>query len=630
MILAKRAFSIKSSVKKFLFFIVLLVLQARLYSQVDSTVIINGEAPKKAWIMESSIDSTLLYLSTNEEEKFSIKNSTQRTDTVLNNLHNYYQMGVLGNMGLPSYSLLAEDNSQGGFFKWMNLNNRNDLFTNKQPVYFYPAGKVYTKVFAAMGQKLEQVFKILHSQNIKRVNVSLQFNRYSCLGFYLSQKSITDNLLFSSHATTKKGRLGYNFYFLYNKLKYQLNGGIDTGKVNFEENILVQKQLFPVMLSTTKHNIRTSEANLLTFVRLNDTEASASHTLNYEVNYENNYWMNVEGVSDTSKYASTYFHATDGTNEDSVSFKRWDNSFYYRVKSRWLNFYAGYTNEFAHYNQFTIDTMTSNHIIRGGIGGKDEHALVSVSGHYAISGFNAGNYLVNALVKEKLGKFYVVADFHLDRQMPAYMSVVYLSPHFIWSDTLSNIFTHNLKLEVGSDKHHFRIGAFGQEQKNLIYFDTLALPRQYQSSLYALRLYAQKDLKLGPVHINNTAHYQTFSNSDILRLPQLYTFHQLYYEGKLFKNALWLQVGFQARYISSFKANAYMPATNQFYLQNNKEYGNYVFVDFFINAQIERFRFFILASHLNQGLSGANYMLTPNYAMPDRSIKAGLCWMFYD
>ena len=135
---------------------------------------------------------------------------------------------------------------------------------------------------------------------------------------------------------------------------------------------------------------------------------------------------------------------------------------------------------------------------------------------------------------------------------------------------------------------------------------------------------------MGPIHFNNQVNYQFTENADIIRLPQLNTFHQLYYEGKLFKKNLWLQFGVQARYISSFKANSYMASTNQFYLQNTREYGNYVFADVFLNARIEKFTFFILASHINQGLSGANYMLCPNYPMPDRSIKAGLVWMFFD
>jgi len=108
-------------------------------------------------------DSTVILSSTAGDEVLSIKYSSQKADTVIDNFFNYHQTGVLGNIGLPSYSLLAKENTQSsGFFNWMNLNNQNDLFTANQPIYFYPQGKIYTKVLAVMGQKQEKVFKILH------------------------------------------------------------------------------------------------------------------------------------------------------------------------------------------------------------------------------------------------------------------------------------------------------------------------------------------------------------------------------------------------------------------------------------------------------------------------------------
>lgn len=577
-------------------------------------------------------DSTLLLMSTVEEEKLSIRNSSKAKDTVIDNQFNYYEMGVLGNTGLPSYSLLVKEQpAHNGFFKWMNLNNDNDLLTTNKPVYFYPQGKIYTKVFAAMGQKQEQVFKILHSQNIKRVNISLAFNRYSCFGFYLSQKTLTDNFLLSSHGSTKKGRAGYNFYFLHNKLKYQLNGGIDTAKANFENNILVQKQLFPVMLSATRQNIRTAEVNFKTFLRLNGDSSNVSHFIEYEGNYQSNYWMNFEGLTDTSRYANNYFYSNSGTNKDSVSFRSLQNGLSYKLNSsdRFL-LYLGYKNELNQYRQFDTDTTSMNHIATGGFKIQMQGFLLGLNGQYALSGFNAGNYFLSIHNRVDISEFYVSVDATISKLMPSFMSVSYFSPHFIWSDTLSDISTIVGHSKIGSDKYRFTLGIVNSYQSAPVYFDTLAMPTQFRGTTLVNRVYAQKDLKLGPVHFNNIVNYQTTTNTDIIRLPQLYTTNQLYYEGKLFKKALWLQVGFQARYISAFKANAYMPATNQFYLQNQREYGNYVFADLFINAQIERFRFFVLVSHINQGMSGSNYMLSPNYAMPDRSIKAGLTWMFFD
>ncbi|HXB39380.1 MAG TPA: putative porin [Bacteroidia bacterium] len=577
-------------------------------------------------------DSTEILTSTSSQELFNEKYSQKNKDSILDNLHNYYQTGVLGNIGMPSYSLLAHDNTQNGFFNWMNLNNNNDLFSNKQSVYFYPQGKIYTRVFAAMGQKQEQVFKILHSQNIKRVNISLQFNRYSCFGFYVFQKTITDNLLFSSHAETKNGRLGYNFYYMYNKLKYQLNGGIDSSKANFEKNILAEKQLFPMNLSTAKQNLRTSEVNFSAFFKINADSSCTSHKLVYESNYQSNYWLYTEGAADSSHYAHNYFYAANGSITDSVSFKRFSNSLLYKINySGKFTFFAGYKNEFNHYSQFATDTMNMNHILSSGFNVAGNKFSVSAKGQYVVSGFNANNWQFEGNFFTKVSnQFYFSGNVQANSKMPSYMSTVYYSPHNIWSNTFMNVLTDNAEVKFGSRKYRFSIGVFVQQQQHQVYFDTLALPEQYKGSTLISRFYIQKDLKLGPVHFNNTINYQTTQNTDIIRLPQLNTSHQLYLEAKLFKNNLWLQAGFQARYISSFMANAYSPATNQFYLQNKKEYGNYVFVDFFVNAQIERFRFFLLASHLNQGLSGGNYMLCPNYGMPDRSFKAGLTWMFFD
>jgi hypothetical protein len=579
-------------------------------------------------------DSTILFSSTQNEEMFGIRQSSQKTDTILDNIQNYYQNGVLGNIGLPTYSLLAKDNSySSNFFNWTKLNNSNDLFTDKQPLYFRPSGKVYTKITAVMGQKQEQVFKIQHSQNIKRVNISLLFNRYSCFGFYLNQKTITDNLLASSNYITKNGRWGYNSYLLFNKLKYQLNGGIQGGDTALEQSLFLDKQLLPVNLTTSKQNVRTSSFFFSTFFRLNKSDSSnINHFLIYEGNYQSNYW--IYSGADTGYYKHYYFYSSTGAAlTDSMSVKGLSNSFLYRmnVAGNKFVFYTGYKSEFNHYLQSNIDTLSLNHIARAGFCLNVKNNFFNTNIQYVASGYNQSNYAADAHYLLTLGKnFYFDAKANANKQMAALSLQRYFSPHFIWNNNFANIITQNATIAFGSTKYKFSIGAFVQQQQNAIYFDTLALPKQYNGNAVNGRFFIQKDLKLWHVHFNNIINYQPENNTDFIRLPNIQTFSQLYYEGKLFKNNLWLQVGVQARYVSAYKANAYMPATNQFYLQDSKTYGDYFFADVFLNAQIDRFRFFLMAQHVNQGLTGGNYILCPDYPMPDRSFKAGLVWMFFD
>jgi hypothetical protein len=96
------------------------------------------------------------------------------------------------------------------------------------------------------------------------------------------------------------------------------------------------------------------------------------------------------------------------------------------------------------------------------------------------------------------------------------------------------------------------------------------------------------------------------------------------------KNAARIQVGVSMFYTSAYFANAYMPATAQFYLQDEKKYGNYPFIDFFFNAQVKNVRIFFKVDHLNSGMMGDTYIQTPGNPMNGRAFKIGFSWRFFD
>jgi hypothetical protein len=124
--------------------------------------------------------------------------------------------------------------------------------------------------------------------------------------------------------------------------------------------------------------------------------------------------------------------------------------------------------------------------------------------------------------------------------------------------------------------------------------------------------------------------YQYVPDLVVIRLPEWFGNMSLYYEGSLFKKAMFLQIGASVFYSSDYYANAYMPATGQFYLQSEKKYGNYPYIDVFLNVRIKTVRVFIKVDHLNSGWSGSNYMLAPHYPMNDRLFKFGVSWRFWD
>ncbi len=585
-------------------------------------------------------DSTYYVSSTHTEYAFGLTQSSKAKDTILDNVHNYYQTGLLGNMGLPSYSLLADKPQQGSstFFKWNKLNNRNDLITEDNALYFNTQ-KVYTKISAAVGQKQEQFLKLVHVQNIrKKVNVSLLFNRYSCTGFYLQQQSLITNLLLSSNYQTDNKRWGYGFYFLFNKLKYQLNGGVTSDNLQDPQFLTAAKDLYPFnplfTSGAAKQNIKTATISFNTFYRLNSNDsARASHYLVFETNYQSNYFLFVDGLNDTLPSKNhLYSYANDGSH-DSTGSRIFSNSLLYKISAANNNFiiYGGYKNEAIKYHQHYIDTVGFNHILKGGVIIKVKQHTLYANADYVLAGFNADNYDINATYHYNINRhFYINAQAQTQSRLPEFNLLMYNGNRFMWNNNFSAVQTQNAGISITNTKYKFYAGVYTQQQQNQIYFNTNALPVQYNGTTNITRFFAGKDLKLSHFHFNNNVNYQVTANTNIIRFPKWVTTHQLYYEGKLFKKNLWLQIGLQAHYISSFMANAYVPATNQFYLQNDKNYGNYVFIDAFINFEIKPVKFFITAMHVNQGLMGGNYVLTPNYPMPDRSIKFGLIWMLFN
>lgn len=73
-----------------------------------------------------------------------------------------------------------------------------------------------------------------------------------------------------------------------------------------------------------------------------------------------------------------------------------------------------------------------------------------------------------------------------------------------------------------------------------------------------------------------------------------------------------------------------MPATGVFYVQNEMKTGNYPLINVFANIKIKRTRIFVGFDHLNYGLMGYDYFLSPYYPMNIRMFKYGIAWTFYN
>jgi hypothetical protein len=162
-----------------------------------------------------------------------------------------------------------------------------------------------------------------------------------------------------------------------------------------------------------------------------------------------------------------------------------------------------------------------------------------------------------------------------------------------------------------------------------VFWNNEALPEQTSAFLTLIELKLFKHFTLANLHSKNTILYQISSHQTIVPLPEWSIYSSNYFENKLFK-VLFFQLGFDLRYNSSWYAPAYMPATGQFYVQNQRKVGDYPFVDVFLNMQLKRARIFIKYDHVNMGTPSNQYFHTVSYPASPRALRFGVSWNFYD
>ncbi len=217
--------------------------------------------------------------------------------------------------------------------------------------------------------------------------------------------------------------------------------------------------------------------------------------------------------------------------------------------------------------------------------------------------------------------------------LPSFYMRHYHSNHFYWDYDFDKEFRTRVEGELNIARWRTHLKAGVENIKNYTYFNRSALPEQDGGSIQVITATFSQNFKLGVFHLDNEVIWQETSNKNILPLPRLSLYHNLYIDTKLAKKVLSLQLGADVRYFTSYYAPTYQPATQQFHLQPDKdriEIGGYPVVNVYANLHLKRTRFFAMLYHANQGLGNNKYFFVPHYPLNQRLLKFGVSWNFYD
>jgi hypothetical protein len=199
----------------------------------------------------------------------------------------------------------------------------------------------------------------------------------------------------------------------------------------------------------------------------------------------------------------------------------------------------------------------------------------------------------------------------------------YVSNHFIWNNDFGK--TRRLrvggKLNIPHTNTYLNVGI--ENLQNYIYFNENCLPTQHSGSVKVFSASLLQNFEFGALHLDNKLNYQTSSVESVIPLPKFSIYSNLYV---LFKVAgvLDVQLGVDCDYYTKYKSVNYQPATMSFYNQKEIEVGNYPFMNLYANMKLDKARFYVMFTHVNQGMTGNNYFSLPHYPLNPRRFQLGV------
>jgi hypothetical protein len=554
------------------------------------------------------------------------------------------------NIGLPYKNLVFQPDLSDGFFTGMQSFDAY-TFTNENTRFFRHLIPV-TYLMYDNGSQKEQLFRVIHSHTIKRtVTFGVDFFLINSPGDYINQKSDDKSVVFTGQYFTKNLRFGAVANYRHNKFVVRENGGIINDSI-FEEQIETDTRLIDANLATAQNMVKESGVLANAYFYLSGKPEMKDSTITKlptfhagRVSYTFNYTREIQIYSDQAPMVDFYkpFDPVIDSSEtyDSLLINSFDNHF------SWSNLRLGDTPEkkylliiFAIGNkQSTIsdsisETKFSNWIPEASIIIRPYRSLViDLAGKFTFGNFNSAGFELKGMAtqsyktkKDKTGD--IKFSFLSTSQQAGYFFTNFKSNYFRWDTSFSSQIIQQASLSLRYRELE------GKVEYNLVsdyvYLDQEAHPAQYKGSINLIKLSLTDEFRWKVWGIDADLVYQLNSNKEIIRVPDFMARVSFFPTLPLFKNACIFQPGIDLFYNTAYYASAYMPATRMFYLQDEKQIGNYVYMDVFANLMVKRFRFFIKYQHMNALWSQNRYYMVPHYPVQESTIKFGLSWSFYD
>ena len=538
---------------------------------------------------------------------------------------------------------------------------RHFNYMEAQDINYYRVPTPLTELFYRTAFQQGQLADTFFSVNTSpQFNFSIAYKGMRSIGNYQSAITSTGNFRFTSNYTSKNKRYQARGHVVTQDLFNEENGGLkDESVVNFEtgaqeflerpildvnienaENILLGKRFY----LDQNYNIFNKVVEKYLPQTLNDSTSKSRLSVRHLMSFEDKYYQYNQSSANTTIFGDAF---KTSNLFDKATLENFYNELqldYYNNVLGNIQFNVNNTNYNYGYNKLVV--LNGNTIVNRlkgnvfAVGGKysKRYKGFRLKGELGanISGDFDGNYLKANAVFNLNDDIAASASINHSSKVPNYNALLYQSDYinYNWQNNFNNIETQQIGFKL-KYKELANITVDYSTINDYVYFKkdetTLQVsPFQNDKSITYLRVKLENEIKLGKFAINNTVMYQNVQDeNNVLNVPEINTRNTFYFSSHLFKKALFLQTGVTLNYFTKYYMDAYNPLLAEFYVQNNREFGNFPRLDFFLNAKIRQTRIYLKAEHFNSSFTGYNYYSAPTYPYRDFAIRFGVVWNFF-
>lgn len=239
----------------------------------------------------------------------------------------------------------------------------------------------------------------------------------------------------------------------------------------------------------------------------------------------------------------------------------------------------------------------------------------------------------------------LAAKAYLYRLNPTFLQRRYHSKHLWWDNDFSKETRTRVEGTFTYEKTGTSLRVAVEEMQNYTYLGMnyttnadkrTALSagfRQHSGNINVLTAQLDQKLRLGPVHWDNIATYQSSSNKDVLPLPTFNLFSNLYLKFMV-AHVLSVELGGSATWFTNYDAPDFLPQLNSFAVQENAAsrvtLGEFPFVDLYANLHLKHARFFFVMQNAFGKNLNRQAFLTPHYAQNRSVLHMGVSWNFFN